>query len=153
MTPRDRALKPFLHVVGIAGAAVFGVHLWLALRQPGLPRPDEFAVLAVLLVACEQYPISIQRRSGVDTVTLSGVFACALVLQWPTGWAIAVQLFASLLYDVRNRREWWKASFNAGQYALALGAAAVAAHLLQAGSAGPSNGQQVAAALFACIVF
>ena len=153
MTHNARALRPYLHVVGLAGAVAFGVQLWLALRQPGLAHAREFVVLALLLVACEQWPISIQRRAGVDTVNLSGVFACALVLQWPTGWAIAVQLVASLVYDVRNRRVWWKASFNAGQYALALCAAAGAAQLLQAGSAGPSNGRQVAASLVACLVF
>jgi diguanylate cyclase (GGDEF)-like protein len=153
MSPSSRALRPFLHAVSLAGAVAFGAHLLLALRQPGLPHPDEFVVLALLLVACEQYPITIQRRSGDDTVNLSGVFACALVLQWPTGWAIAVQVAASLVYDVRNRREWWKATFNAGQYAVALSAAAAVAQLLRSGSDGPSNGQQVAGALVACLVF
>lgn len=112
-----------------------------------------FAVLVVLLVASEQRPLSVHRRVGVDTVSLSGVFACALLLGWNVGWAVAVQIVASLIDDLRSRRDWWKSVFNAAQYALSLGGAALVLDATGYGRPGASPAWQALSAVAAGFTF
>jgi hypothetical protein len=93
---------------------------WAAV--PSGTRPA-VVLLAVLLVAAEMRPLDVQRRGIVDGVTLSGAFACALLLQVDWSIVVLVQALATLLDDTRSRLTWWKSAFNLGQYALAVAAA------------------------------
>src|SRR4051794_35479540 len=98
--PYRRGSQPVFVAAGsLVGCPLFVVLLLRAVHAGGPDRLSAFVMLALLLVGSEQFPIGIQRRGGLDTVSLSGVFACALVLQWDVGWAIAVQVVASLLDD------------------------------------------------------
>ena len=127
-THRRTDLYSYVAVVIVAGWSLLGVLSVGALHAGLPPRLPALATLAVLLLASEQYPITIQRRGGADSVSLSGIFACALVLQWPIAWAVAAQVLASIAGDARARRSWWKTLFNAGQYSLAVSAAGLVAH-------------------------
>src|SRR4051812_24036595 len=119
---RRGSLLLYFAAVSLVGCPLFVVRLGRALPSGAPPKVSAFVTLALLLIVSEQFPISIQRRGGFDTVSLSGVFACALVLQWHVGWAILVQVIASLVDDAFCRRKWWKCLFNLGQYALSIAA-------------------------------
>lgn len=144
----------YVGTVSLAGVAVLlGA---LLLRAPdhlfGLDRT--FVLLALLLVAAELRPVSFTRRGGLDSVTLSGAFACALLLLVDWSLVVAVQALASVLDDVRARVRWWKASFNVGQHVLALAAAGCLVDLL--GTPGPDllrEPRGFEAALAACSLF
>ena len=47
--------------------------------------------LALLLVLSEQFAIEVELREARDTITLSGVFACAMLLHWDPFLVIVVQ--------------------------------------------------------------
>jgi diguanylate cyclase (GGDEF)-like protein len=148
---RGYALPLRLYVAGvvIVGWTAFLCLLGRAILEGSPARLTEFLMLAGLLIVSEQYPVSIQRRGGLDNVSLSGIFACALVLQWPVGWVLLVQVAASLIDDLSSRRQWWKSLFNAGQYSVALVAAAFVVHVVGYGRAGVPQGAQIAGALAA----
>ena len=142
-------LKCYVGAVIGAGWALLAL-LSVAAAHHGTPtRLAVFGTLAGLLIISEQYPITIQRRGGADNVNLSGIFACALVLQWPIAWAVFGQVAASLLGDVRARRGVTKTMFNAGQYCLAVASAGVVAHVGGYGHAGVVMGVQIVVALAA----
>ena len=147
------ALRWDVSAVAVFGLALFGAAV-AHVSDVGAPqRLSAFLMLAALLVASEQYPISIQRRGGSDNVSLSGIFTCALLLQWGIAWAVLAQVLAQMLDDVRCRRSWWKCLFNAGQYGLSLTIAGAVAHYAGYGASGVPFGLQVAAALAAGFTF
>ena len=160
MTASRRALRPasvfgaYVGAVSLAGLVVlFGA---LLLRAPA-HRPDldhAVVLLALLLVAAELRPVSFARRGGVDSVTLSGAFACALLLLVDWSLVVAVQALATLLDEVRARVPWWKATFNIGQHVLALAAAGTLVDLV--GTPGPELLREphgFETALAACVLF
>ena len=129
----------------------------LVARLPSaLPTVDvTFALLAVLVVAAELRPLSVQRRGGGrDSISLSGAFACALLLHYDWSLVAATLALASLLDDRRAGSAWWKGAFNAGQYVLSLVAAAGTLSLLGHGPAGSvSTSLPLVVALTSCAVF
>jgi diguanylate cyclase (GGDEF)-like protein len=143
------SLRLYVTVVVTVGWAAFLYLLGRSIRDGSPGRLTEFLLLGGLLVVSEQYPVSIQRRGGLDNVSLSSIFACALVLQWQVGWVLLVQVVASLIDDLRSRRQWWKSLFNAGQYCVSLVAAAAVVHIVGYGRAGVPQGAQIAGALAA----
>ena len=143
------SLRTHVAAVILVGWSALILLLARAAQQGAPRRLTEFVMLAVLLFVCEQYPVSVQRRGGLDKVSLSGIFACALVLLWPVGWVLVAQVAASLFDDVRARRQWWKALFNAGQYSLSLIAAAGVVQISGYGQPGVGQGRQIAGALVA----
>src|SRR5690348_5430290 len=95
------ALRWYVSAVVVVGLALVGVDV-MHVTDVGAPqRLSAFLMLAALLVASEQYPISIQRRGGSDNVSLSGIFTCALLLQWGIAFAVLAQVLAQMLDDLR----------------------------------------------------
>jgi diguanylate cyclase (GGDEF)-like protein len=84
-----------------------------------------FALLAVLLVLAELRPVVASGSYDPDGVTVSTAFVFAIVLIWGPAPAIVVQFFAISIREVLMRKSWWRVIFNAGQYAICTGAAAV----------------------------
>src|SRR5262245_23392248 len=118
-----RAFRGHVGAVAVLGV---GLHAWLLAAGFRGPPPSHLAdlvVLAALLVLSEQRPLVVQRRGERGTITLSAIFACAILLRWDIVVAITVQVAASLVEDIVGRRSWWKSAFNAGQYSLSLAAA------------------------------
>lgn len=145
---------PYVATVAATGLAVLATAC--AVLLPGaLSGVDVgFVVLAVLLVAAELRPITVRRAVGTDTVSLSGAFACALLLTDHWSLVVVVMACASLADDVGERVAWWKAAFNVGQYTLALAAAAGVLHLLRPGDGGDRLGTLAfLAAAAACATF
>ena len=147
------ALRWYVSAVIVGGSAILLASVIHVTQAGTPPRLSAFLMLGALLVASEQYPITVQRRGGSDIVSLSGIFACALVLQWGISWAVIVHVAAQLLDDVPARRRWWKCLFNGAQYTLSLAAAGAVAHVAGYGAAGVPEGLQIGAALAAGFTF
>src|SRR5665213_3053210 len=78
-------------------------------------------VLAAVLIIGELRPIRISHGDGsVDQVTISSSFSLALVLTGPLIAAVGAQAIATLLDDVRQRKDLRRIGFNQGQYVLTL---------------------------------
>ena len=150
---RRGSLPLYIAAVSLVGCPLFVVLLIQAISAGRPERLGAFVMLSLLLIVSEQFPIGIQRRGGLDTVSLSGVFACALVLQWPVGWAIAVQVVASLIDDAICRRKWWKSLFNVGQYSISLAAAGLIVHVTGFGTTEMPSMISVGAAIAAGFTF
>jgi len=90
----------------------------------------EFWLFAVLLIIGELWPVKIPRRNEDEEITTSGTFAYALMISFGLPAAVLVHATATLIADLIRRKEWWKAAFNAGTYALAVAAAGSAVNLL-----------------------
>ena len=115
---------------------------------------ETFVLLATLLVAAELRPLSVQRRSGDrDSISLSGAFACALLLHHDWSLVAVVLAVGSLLDDRRARTTLLKAGFNVGQYVLSLGAASAVLGLSGLWNAAGGQTPPLALALLSCATF
>ena len=114
-----------------------------------------FLLLAALLVAAELRPVSLPRRGGEqDSISLSGAFACALLLHYDWSLVVAAHALASVLDDGRDKVPWWKAAFNVSQYTVALAVAAwVMAALGHVAEGDPERTAPFVVALLGCAVF
>src|SRR5665213_3750264 len=78
-------------------------------------------VLASVLIIGELRPIRISHGDGsVDEVTISSSFSLALVLIGPLIVALGAQSIATLLDDVRQRKDLRRIVFNQAQYIITL---------------------------------
>jgi diguanylate cyclase (GGDEF)-like protein len=109
------------------GAVVLVAVLLLALLVRGAIHDSlqkislAVVVLAAVLVIGELRPIRISHGDGsVDQVTISSSFSLALVLQGPLLFAIGAQAIATLLDDVRQRKDARRIVFNQAQYLITL---------------------------------
>jgi diguanylate cyclase (GGDEF)-like protein len=122
--PRDRAV-PFFGFVGAVmavGALIVAVPVArLPAQIPDLPAA--FWVMAVLAVLGDSRPFTPPGRRQSSAVFPSICFTFAILLAWGIGPAIAVQAAAVAVSSWRMRHAAWRAVFNVGQYALALGVA------------------------------
>ena len=114
-----------------------------------------FTLLAALLVAAEVRHITVHRRAGAaESISLSGAFACALLLHYDWSLVVPVLALGSFVDDAQRRSKPWKAAFNAGQYALSVGAAAGVLALLSDGPGDSTVGfAPLVVSLAACTVF
>ena len=151
-------LTPFSTYVGAvvtAGTAL--LVLGLVTRVPSLLHTVDltFVLLASLLVAAEVRHITVHRSGGVnESISLSGAFACALLLHYDWSLVVLALALGSFVDDARRRSQWWKAGFNAGQYTLSIGVAAGVLHLLGGVPTGSTDDTHpIAVALATCAVF
>ncbi|MEA2579758.1 MAG: two-component system, NtrC family, sensor kinase [Actinomycetota bacterium] len=124
MARKVRFVDVYVLLVSLAGAAVF---VWAGTARPGLADAASargFWLFALLLAIGEVFPIAIPRQGGeVEYLTASTTFAIATLIAYGPAAAIVVQVTASVLADIIQRKSAWKVAFNVGQYALSLGAA------------------------------
>ena len=152
--PQGIALNRYLAVVGFAGFALLAAiavtgDSWL--RAMGTTQ----WVLALFLVLGELMPIRLAGHD--DEVTTSSAFSFALLLTVGLAPAAIAQAVASTLADVRLRKSPLTTLFNAGQYTLALGVAALVlfglTDLPRAASSDPLSGGELIALTLAGVVF
>ncbi len=145
------------YVTAIVAAGTALLLLGLVTRVPAhLATIDvSFGLLAALLVAAEVRHITVHRRGGVnESISLSGAFACALLLHYDWSLVVLALALASVVDDCQSRSGWWKAAFNASQYTLSLIAAAgVLALLGGAPDVSSDRSLPVLVSLSTCAVF
>jgi diguanylate cyclase (GGDEF)-like protein len=136
-----RTPKPvhiFCVTIGAAGIALLGV---LVASSPHLMEgfgTVYFLALAPAIVIGGLFPLELPRRAGDGEITLSTMFAFALVLAVGLVPALTAQLLASIVQDALARKPWWQIGFNVGEYTISLGAAAAVLHLIGGGM--PTHG-------------
>jgi diguanylate cyclase (GGDEF)-like protein len=88
-------------------------------------------VLALALILGELRPVKVARgEEGDDEITISSTFALALLITGPLAVAVAAQLGATMLDDLRRHKPAKRVAFNASQYTLTLAAARLTYALL-----------------------
>jgi GGDEF domain-containing protein len=99
--------------------------------------------------------ITVHRRGGVnESISLSGAFACALLLHYDWSLVVLALALASVVDDCKSRSGWWKTAFNASQYTLSLVAAAGVLSLLGGTPDGSTaDSLPVLVSLATCAVF
>ena len=125
MARKVRFVDVYVLLVASAGAVVV---VWAGGR-PGLRDAASsrgFWLFALLLLIGEVFPIAIPRKGGeIEYLTASTTFAIAMLMAYGPAAAILVQVSASIIADLVQRKSAWKVAFNVGQYALSLGVAGV----------------------------
>lgn len=153
--PRSWLFSGYVATVALLGLAVLAVVEAIGWTTSAQEERSALLLLAGLLVLVELSPIEIATRTAKDSVTVSGVFACAVLLGWGLAPALAIMAVASVLNDVTHRVAWWKAAFNVGQYSIALTAAGAVLAALHAfrPPGGRIDGRQVLVLLLAGALF
>jgi signal transduction histidine kinase len=132
---RSRLVDAYIALVIVTGCSLL---VWLVAtsRLDLAVQGREFWVFALLLLVSELFPISVPRKGGeVDVLTASMTFAFALLIAYGTAPAVTAQVFASVAADAFLHKSPWKVAFNAGQFALSMGAAGAIYHGLGGGPA------------------
>jgi diguanylate cyclase (GGDEF)-like protein len=101
-------------------------------------HPAELSILLLLTVAAELVPITVTRHGQVHELTTSTTFSFAVMLSWGFAPALLAQAAGSLSTDLLRRKPLWKTLFNAAQYTLSLGSAALVLGVTTSWSAGPA---------------
>jgi diguanylate cyclase (GGDEF)-like protein len=121
--PSVRAAAAFVAAVIAAGGSVL-VAVTAVWGSELLHQPAWIWLVAAGVLAGELFPIQVRRRGADGEITPSTTFGFALVVAaGPV--AILLQAAASVSADLIARKDATKIAFNAAQYALSLGAAAL----------------------------
>ena len=152
---RESTFAVYVAVVLLLGSALLGYAVLVRAPERVGSIDATFVLLSLLLVAAEVRHITVHRRSGAhESISLSGAFACALLLHYDWSLVVAVLALGSAVDDRRCGSDWWKLGFNVGQYTLSLGGAAwVLSELGGAPSADPTLSLPVAVSLATCAAF
>ncbi|MDT4934647.1 MAG: hypothetical protein QOK11_2539 [Pseudonocardiales bacterium] len=89
------------------------------------PLPNAVGPLAmtsILLLLLELLPLVQGRGHDPQGVVMSTAFLCAMLFMYGLWPAVAGVSIAAISADLRARKEWWKAVFNAGQYSISVAA-------------------------------
>jgi diguanylate cyclase (GGDEF)-like protein len=119
-----RKLSPvyaYVLAVSALGVAVFAA--LLGTGELGHILSARSLLFADFVILGELLPITVPRQGEADEITTSTTFSLALLLTAGIPAAIVAQVIGSVLADGLRRKPWWKAGFNAAQYALSLSAA------------------------------
>ncbi|HZD72160.1 MAG TPA: HAMP domain-containing sensor histidine kinase [Actinomycetes bacterium] len=141
--------EAYLVLVGLAGSALL-VRLLPEVATAARDADLSFWVLAACVLPAELIRIPVWRRNAVYQITMSRPFALALLTGWGVPLAVVVFMIASVVSDLLHRKSPLRISFNAGQYALSIGAAGVVYEVL--GGHPPLGLEQVPAFVAATIV-
>ncbi|CAN5585026.1 hypothetical protein BH20ACT23_BH20ACT23_20990 [soil metagenome] len=130
-------IKPVWLYVTTITLAGFGLIIF-AVPDAGMTVADDFGafwILAAFIVLGEFFPIKTSRIDRAEgEITVSTIFTFALMIHFGAGPAMLAQAAACLLADLRAGKPGWKALFNSGQIALALGAGGAVLGLATSGS-------------------
>jgi len=130
-------LKPVWMYVAAITLAGFGLII-LAVPDAGMRVAEDFGafwILAAFIVLGEFFPIRTSRIDGEEgEITVSTIFTFAMMIHFGAGPAMLAQAAACLLADLRAGKPGWKALFNSGQIALALGVGGVVLGLATSGT-------------------
>ncbi len=126
---RIRRVEPITRYVATVSVAGITAGAWIVAhdaRAEMSAATPAVAVLMLLVIVGELYPIRVPLRDDAEDVTTSTAFMFATLLLAGPALALIAQCTASVLSDIRGRKQWWKATFNVGQYALSIAGAWIA---------------------------
>src|SRR3954447_22069271 len=119
-----RRLNTFVLAVCLAGAGIIATLVAGTFSFAPVHLSTPLVALSIALVLGEMRPVRIARGDeSDDEITISSTFAMALAITGPLAVAVAAQIGAVLLDDVRRRKSPKRAAFNVAQYTLTLAAA------------------------------
>src|SRR3954447_10497453 len=150
------ALTRYLTTVSALGVALVGAVIALAGGHLLDFGGTEDWTLAVCLIVGECCPMRIVHDGSEGEITTSSTFAMALLIAAGAPAAIIGLCLGALVADLIKRKPLYRAVFNIGQYALTMGAAAVAFSVaggVPLGSAAPLTPERLPACLAAAAVF
>jgi diguanylate cyclase (GGDEF)-like protein len=130
-TPTIRPIYLYVAAVSVGGFAVA-----VALSARGDPleaisrAPQQFWLFTLFLFLGELIPVKVPRRNEDVEISTSATFAFALVIAFGPVVAVLAHGLATLIADLLRRKPWWKATFNAAQYALSIAAGGAVLGLL-----------------------
>ena len=104
----------------VVGWTLIGYALYHLAVTPRVDMVAELAMTACLLIALELLPLVQGRGHDPQGVVMSTPFGCAMLFIWGPWPAIVMVAIASISADLRAGKEWWKPTFNAGQYSISL---------------------------------
>lgn len=85
-------------------------------RDPAIPNPHSFAVLSLLVLLGEAFPIAIpdlsDRGRPSQFQTIGSLWALVLVVGWDPAPTATVIAAATVLADVARRVTWWRMGLN-----------------------------------------
>ena len=113
------------------------VLLALAVAHGPLPPGTDVsmvAVLAAVLIVADCMPLRLLHGRSEGEITMSSTFALALLVVGGAAAAICVMVVAALCSDALSHKAARRMAFNAGQYALSIGAGAAALALVSGSS-------------------
>lgn len=118
---RNHRLTGYVAAVIASGIAAL-LFVAVTARVPDLTLHWTVVVvfLALFVVLGELLPITLRRGDSLEMSTFSGLAAMSLVLVGALWIAVAAQLSASLVDDLRQHRSLQKICFNLSQYSLTL---------------------------------
>ena len=122
--PRSRWLRWYIAAVVGTGSAVFCASVMLDGRR--LVLSPVFWTFVVVVVVLEAFAIRLPASQDVSEVTTSTTFAYALLLLGGVAPAAIALVAGAVANGVTQRKEWYKAAFNAGQFAIAAVASGIA---------------------------
>jgi diguanylate cyclase (GGDEF)-like protein len=150
------ALTRYLTAVSALGLALVGAVIALAGGHLlGFGGTEDWT-LAVCLIVGECCPMRIVHDGSEGEITTSSTFAMALLIAAGAPAAIIGLCLGALVADLIKRKPLYRAVFNIGQYALTMGAAAVAFSVTSGvplGSAAPLTPERLPACIAAAAVF
>jgi signal transduction histidine kinase len=125
-------IRLYVAAVALAGAGLI-VFLTLTDRfhldviAPGVSWPGGTRryMFAAFILMSELLPLTIPRGNDTEEVTTSTTFAFGLALGWGVGWGLTALVCSTIIADLVRRKPARKIFFNAGQYALSIGAAGI----------------------------
>jgi hypothetical protein len=112
--------------LGIAASAAL-VATSTAIASTISQQPERVATLLALTIALQMFSVQVYGRGSVS-VSAIGIVASAFLFD--TGTTMAIAVAAAAAQSIRSRGELYKAVFNAANFALAAGAAALVFHAL-----------------------
>ncbi|HEY5171209.1 MAG TPA: diguanylate cyclase, partial [Acidimicrobiia bacterium] len=118
-----RRIEPINRYVAAVSAAGLTAGVLIVAREAASEvraATPAIAVLMLLVIVGELYPIRVPLRDDAEEVTISTAFMFATLLLAGPAVAIIAQCVAAFLSDLRTRKPWWKAMFNIAQYALSI---------------------------------
>jgi diguanylate cyclase (GGDEF)-like protein len=130
----ERERLPFVVMMALISGCGAVVLAYLVLSTGLRPIVDAGPSLWVLMafgLFGELVPLTIARGDEENELSTSSAFVFAILLVWGLMPAALLYALASVGRDINKRKEWWKVSFNLGQYTLSLAAAAVVLHSLR----------------------
>ena len=115
----------------------FALLFWLLLHldvDAIADAPMEFALLALLALIGELFPITLPRERGVEEIGTSTTFGFAILLAFGTPAAALVFAVASVVADVVYGKRPFKIAFNVAQYTVSVAVAGITYQALGGGS-------------------